>query len=273
MAVNGTLAVRIARKRFPGDGRTPAHVAIEDLSFDVPRGQFCCIVGPSGCGKTTLLNIAAGLDSDVEGSVALDGTEGGQAPRVGYMFQAPRLLPWLSVRDNVDIVLDEEARAGGRGTDLLRQMDLGGFLDAYPGKLSGGMRRRVALARAFAIRPELLLLDEPFVSLDMPVGNRLRGMLLELWNAQPTTVLFVTHDLAEAVYLADRIVFLSRPPSRVVLDVEVDIPRPRALDNPALDAFRASLLDRHRTLLQGVVGSESGGRPAGQEDEDRGASP
>lgn len=265
MAVNGALAVRIARKRFPGDGRTPAHTAIEGLSFDVPRGQFCCIVGPSGCGKTTLLNIAAGLDTDVEGGV---GTAGGGAPRAGYMFQAPRLLPWLSVRENVDIVLDDAARAEGRGEELLRRMDLGGFLEAYPGKLSGGMRRRVALARAFAIRPELLLLDEPFVSLDMPVGNRLRGMLLELWGAQPTTVLFVTHDLAEAVYLADRIVFLSKPPSRVALDVEVDIPRPRALDNPALDAFRSSLLDRHRDLLQGVVGPEGGGRPDAQEDDE-----
>ncbi len=250
------LSVDIARKRFPGDGRTPSHTAIEGLNFDVPAGEFCCIVGPSGCGKTTLLNLAAGLDSDVEGGIHFDrpGEEG--TPVVGYMFQEPRLLPWLSVRDNVDIVLNGDARNENRGTDLLEQMGLGEFLDAYPGKLSGGMRRRVALARAFSIKPELLLLDEPFISLDAPTRNQLWQMLLDLWQAQPTTVLFVTHALDEAIYLGDRIVFLSEPPAHVALDVEVDIPRPRAIESPEIERFRSQLLERHNALLRGVVGSD-----------------
>ena len=253
MAITAGLSVDIRRKRFEGDGRTPPHTAIEDLRFDVPVGQFCCLLGPSGCGKTTLLNIAAGLDHDVDGSVGIPSDDTGSRPAVSYMFQTPRLLPWMSVRDNVDIVLDPGARAEGRGVQLLERMELGSHLDAYPTRLSGGQRRRVALARAFAIRPALLLLDEPFVSLDQPVGNRLREILLDLWRAQPTTVLFVTHDLNEAIFLGDRILFLSQPPSRVVQDVAVDLARPRTPDSPAIHAFRTGLLDRHGGLLAGLA--------------------
>ncbi len=255
VAVTGGLTVDIRRKRFAGDGRTPPHTAIENLQFDVPVGQFCCLLGPSGCGKTTLLNIAAGLDSEVDGSVDLHSETAQTRPAVSYMFQTPRLLPWMSVRDNVDIVLDPPARADGRGVKLLERMELGGYLDAYPTRLSGGQRRRVALARAFAIRPALLLLDEPFVSLDQPVGNRLREILLDLWQAQPTTVLFVTHDLNEAIYLGDRILFLSQPPSSVVHDAAVDLPRPRTPDSPVINTFRTGLLDRHGGLLAGAAGS------------------
>ncbi len=250
------LRVDVRRKHFPGDGRTPPHTAIKGLQFTVPVGQFCCLLGPSGCGKTTLLNIAAGLDTDVDGEVRVPtGEAAGDRPPVSYMFQTPRLLPWMSVRDNVDIVLDERERAAGRAVELLEGMDLGRYLDAYPNRLSGGQRRRVALARAFAIRPALLLLDEPFVSLDLPVGNRLRAILLDLWQAQPTTVLFVTHDLDEAIYLGDRIVFLSKPPSRVVHDVPVDLPRPRSPGGPEIAAFRTELLGRHEDLLAGGAGT------------------
>ncbi len=256
MAVTTGLRVDVRRKQFAGAGRTPPHIAIENLQFEVPVGQFCCLLGPSGCGKTTLLNIAAGLDDDVDGSVAIGRENSGMRAAVGYMFQTPRLAPWISVRENVDIVLDPESRAEGRGVELLRRMDLGDHLDAYPTRLSGGQRRRVALARAFAVQPAVLLLDEPFVSLDQPVGNRLREILLDLWQAQPTTVLFVTHDLNEAIFLGDRIVFLSQPPARVLHDAPVELARPRTPEGPEILNFRSGLLDRHGGLLAGTLGPD-----------------
>ncbi|MCY4429959.1 MAG: ATP-binding cassette domain-containing protein, partial [Rhodospirillales bacterium] len=148
MAVTAGLSVDIRRKRFAGDGRTPPHTAIENLQFDVPVGQFCCLLGPSGCGKTTLLNIAAGLDHDVDGSVGLPSDDTGSRPAVSYMFQTPRLLPWMSVRDNVDIVLDPGARAEGHGVRLLERMELRSYLDAYPTRPAGGRARRGRVPRA-----------------------------------------------------------------------------------------------------------------------------
>jgi NitT/TauT family transport system ATP-binding protein len=249
------LDVRIAQKRYPAAGGADGATVIENLAFALPPRQFCCIVGPSGCGKTTLLNILAGLDHDASAEVRLSDGSRPEAVPIGYMFQTPRLLPWRTVRDNVRLVLDPQAAASGRAEQLLREMELGDSLDAFPNRLSGGMQRRVALARAFAIEPRLLLLDEPFVSLDQPVANRLRGMLLELWQRRPTTVLFVTHDLREAIHLADRILFLSKSPSRVILDVAVDLPRPRDFEDAASEAFRQDLLTRHRALLQGYAGA------------------
>ncbi len=252
------LEARIHRKTYPS--RTPGkdHTALTDLSFSVPEGQFTCIVGPSGCGKTTLLNIIAGLDTSMEGTVRIGGVEPRDGPRIGYMFQTPRLLPWLTVLDNVRLVAD--ARTGnGHAERLLRDMQLGDVLNAFPNRLSGGMQRRVALARAFVIEPRLLLLDEPFISLDAPVANRLRRLLLQLWSERPTTVLFVTHDLQEALYLADRILFMSHSPGRIVLDTTVDIPRPRHPDDPAIREFRERLLRQHPNLLAGLI--ESAERP------------
>ena len=251
------LQVRIDRKIYPAETPEGGRLAIEGLAFDIPARQFCCIVGPSGCGKTTMLNIMAGLDKEAEGRVEFsDGTPLHATP-IGYMFQTPRLLPWLSVRDNVRVVLDENEAASGRAERILEEMQLGDSLDVFPNRLSGGMQRRVALARAFAIEPRLLLLDEPFVSLDAPVGNRLRTMLLDLWQSRPTTVLFVTHDLREAIFLGDRILFLSRGPSRVILDVTVDLPRPRNFEDRKLEDFRKSLLDQHNSLLHGLAEESS----------------
>ena len=255
-ADTGSLTVDIDRKAYAkgsGDGN---RLAIEGLSFTASEGEFVCIVGPSGCGKTTLLNIIAALDTDAESHVAFaDGTRVDEA-RVSYMFQTPRLLPWATVRDNVRIVLDPAEAADGRAERLLDQMELGDALDEFPNRLSGGMQRRVALARAFVTQPDLMLLDEPFVSLDMPVGNRLRGILLDLWQASPTTVLFVTHDLREAIFLADRILFLSRGPSKVILDVPVPMARPRQPESSEIEAFRQDLLTKHESLLHGLTDDE-----------------
>ena len=196
--------------------RLGAREVLRGLDLDVPAGEFLVLLGPSGCGKSTLLGIVGGLDRACAGAVSMDGA----APAdLGFMFQEPRLMPWMSVLDNVLLVVPDGVRAQARprALELLRAMELGDVLDAYPGRLSGGMMRRVALARAFVNEPALLLMDEPFVSLDSPTANRLRAMLLAQWRRCGASVLFVTHDLREALALADRICFLSPSPGRVVL--------------------------------------------------------
>jgi len=249
----GNLIIEIKKKLYQGQNNAPTHLAIEDLYFKIPKAQFCSVVGPSGCGKTTMLNIAAGLDKTLSGAVYFDDGSIPEEGKLSYMFQSPRLLPWASVRDNVKIVLNNKAEEIEKAEELLVQMGLEKFLDSYPSKLSGGMQRRVALARAFAVKPRLLLLDEPFVSLDVPVGNNLRSMLLKLWEREPTTILFVTHDLREAIFLSDRIIFLSNAPAKLLLDVKIDIARPRDIENKNIEDFRKELLDKNKSLLTGIL--------------------
>ena len=255
------LEIRIDRKCYPDRGGRP-HVALSGLNLTVQRGEFVCVVGPSGCGKSTLLNIVGGLDRELDGQVTMDGAF---PEDVGFMFQEPRLMPWMSVLDNVLLVARERGASEGdaarqreRAIALLRAMELGDVLDAWPARLSGGMMRRVALARAFINEPELLLMDEPFVSLDTPTANRLREMLVEQWQRCGASVLFVTHDLREALALADRVCFLSAAPGRVVLDLPVDLPRPRDAASPAVDRLYQALLARHPELLGGLASGERG---------------
>ena len=199
----------------------------------------------------------SGLDPDLDGSIRVAGHAPGQGPPLGYMFQSPRLLPWLTVLENVRLVAGPEALARGAPEALLERMELGGFVGAFPNRLSGGMQRRVALARAFVNAPPVLLLDEPFISLDAPVASRLREVLLGLWRERKPTVVFVTHDLREAIHLADRILFLSSSPARLMLDHTVDLPRPRAGDGPTIEGYRQKLLNRHPALLDGIRAMES----------------
>ncbi len=253
MAGVNALEIDIRRKAFAGRNGAGEFVVLADLRASIPMGEFTCIVGPSGCGKTTLLNIISGLDLDIGGTVLVAGEPPASARPVGYMFQSPRLMPWLSVRENVRLVLPDGAPQGELGEALLEEMGLGGFLDAFPGHLSGGMRRRVALARAFVTQPSLLLLDEPFLSLDAPIANRLRGLLLEIWRQRPTTVLFVTHDLREALYMADRVLFMSAAPGRIVLDLPIELPRPREPEGADIEALRLRLLEKYPQLLAGLT--------------------
>ncbi len=252
-----TVEIDIARKAYPGHGDGDGLVALDGLRLAVGDGELVCVVGPSGCGKTTLLNIVGGLDRDFDGTVAVAGSTPGDGPPVGYMFQSPRLMPWLSVRDNVGLVLAEGSGDPARGDELLRRMGLGEFLDAYPGALSGGMRRRAALARAFVTEPGLLLLDEPFLSLDSPVANRLRLLLLDLWQSRPTAVIFVTHDLREALFLADRVLFMSPRPGSIVLDLPIELPRPREADGEAVELLRLELLKKYPQILAGLAAAEN----------------
>jgi ABC-type nitrate/sulfonate/bicarbonate transport system ATPase subunit len=248
------LEIEINRKSYPDRGGQ-VHIALAGLSLCVQRGELVCVVGPSGCGKSTLLNVVGGLDTDVDGAVKM----GGAVPQlgIGFMFQEPRLMPWLTVLDNVRLVAGNSDAAKARAGELLTAMELGDVMNAFPGSLSGGMQRRVALARAFVIDPVLLLMDEPFVSLDAPTATRLRNMLLNLWQRCNTTVLFVTHDLREALSLADRVCFLSGAPGQLVLDLPIDLPRPRSADDPRILALQTNLLQQHPELLAGLASSKS----------------
>lgn len=255
MAHVNAVEVDIAKKVFqsPVGGDL---LTLSNLKFSMPKGQFSCIVGPSGSGKTTLLNIMSGLDTNVEGTVTIGGNTPQKAPPLGYMFQSPRLLPWLSILENVRMVANEKSRRDSLPEKLLEQMELGKFLDTYPNRLSGGMQRRAALARAFVNQPPLLLLDEPFISLDTPVADRLRRLLLDLWQEHDATVVFVTHDLREAVQLADRILFMSPIPGRIVLDLPVELTRPRDTEGGETEAFRNQLLRDHPDILAGLEKEE-----------------
>ncbi|MEX6505471.1 ABC transporter ATP-binding protein [Jiella sp. M17.18] len=194
--------------------------AIDEIAFEVPPGRFATLFGPSGCGKTTTLRIILGLDTDFSGHVHLPDENG----RIAAVFQEPRLLPWRTVEENVRLALPSALE--GKDLDaLFETLGLGEMRGRYPGELSLGLARRVALARAFATEPSLILLDEPFVSLDEETATRLRALLTQVWSARPTTALMVTHNLREAVELSDRIVFLTERPSRVRGVAEIDTPR------------------------------------------------
>ncbi len=253
------FAIEVRRKCYPALDRAAARVALEGLRLELDQGEFVAVFGPSGCGKTTLLNIVAGLDRDFEGEVRIGGDGSGAKPAIGYVFQEPRLLPWRTVAENIELVLGDRPGQAGLVDRLLAVTGLEDARHLYASRLSMGMGRRVALARAFAIRPELLLMDEPFVSLDAPTAHRLRLLLLEIWRARPTTVLFVTHDLREAILLADRIAVLSPAPGSVIAEVAVELARSRRLDADAIEAYRAQLLARHPELF----GPESPATAAG----------
>jgi ABC-type nitrate/sulfonate/bicarbonate transport system ATPase subunit len=186
------------------------------IDLTLGRREIVALVGPSGCGKTTLLRIAGGLDTAFQGTLAW---EGGVTPRIGTVFQEPRLLPWRSVRQN--LLLAQRDENPDLASALLRTLDLSAFQDAWPGTLSLGMARRVAIARAFAIEPELVLLDEPFVSLDPEAARRGQALLLAAWHARPTAALLVTHGRAEAEALADRILLLGGTPTEVLAEAIV----------------------------------------------------
>ncbi len=247
------LVADIREKRYPGARGAKSHVALADLSLQVAVGEIVALVGPSGCGKTTFLNIVAGLDRNFAGDVRLTPRADGQPARVGYVFQEPRLLPWRTVCENIALVLPQH-RADAVVRDMLNAVGLAEARDRYPPQLSVGMSRRVSIARAFAIEPDLLLMDEPFVSLDHDTVEQLRNLLLKLWRARPTTVLFVTHDLREALVLADRLVLLSASPAHVVADLPVSLARNRRESGPEIERLREEVLRYHRELI-GAAGA------------------
>jgi NitT/TauT family transport system ATP-binding protein len=218
-ALSRPLRVRVAAKTFPAVADRPAQAVLRDIDLSVEPGSFVVVTGPSGCGKSTLLNVVAGLDQDFEGAVDF----GGEAPRLSFMFQTPRLLPWRTVAENIALVLPEALPGDPRVADILERVGLAEAASAYPERISLGMQRRAALARAFVVEPEILLMDEPFVSLDDPTAESLRGLLRELYARRPTTVLFVTHDRTEAAQLGTRLIRVGGRPASVVQDEAITL--------------------------------------------------
>jgi len=238
-----------------------AYTAVEDITLDVPAGRFVAVVGPSGCGKSTLLNMAAGLTSPTSGSVTVYGQPlCGINERAGYMFQQDALLPWKTVLDNVILGLLFRGRPRREATELgmtwLARVGLAGSALSYPYELSGGMRKRVAMAQNWIVNPDMLLMDEPFSALDIHTRQRMEGELLQLWSGSSKSVLFVTHDLEEAISLSDEVVVLSAgPASRIVQRYPVDLDRPRNLldlrtQSAFVDTYRRIWADLKQEVLR-----------------------
>ncbi|MGA8261375.1 MAG: ABC transporter ATP-binding protein [Arenicellales bacterium] len=244
------------------------HTVIVDFSLDVAEGTFVAVVGPSGCGKSTLLNAAAGLLFPPVGRVAVFGEAlAGVNPHAAYLFQQDALLPWRTVLDNVMLGLvfrklpREEARAQAR--EWLARVGLAAFEDRFPHQLSGGMRKRVAIAQAWIVNPRILLMDEPFGALDVQTRQIMENELLALWQETRKTVLFITHDLEEAIALADRVVVLSAGPARIKGDYEIDLARPRDVAeirlNPTFNALYRRLWADLRDEVQKMAEQSDGG--------------
>jgi NitT/TauT family transport system ATP-binding protein len=238
------LSVSNVGKRF----RTPRHdtLALEQASLAVSEGEFICLVGPSGCGKSTLLNIVAGLDRPSQGEVLFEGRAvTGAGPERVMVFQEPPLYPWLNVRANVEFGL-KLARADARTRRELadRHLDLvklRAFERAFVHELSGGMKQRVQLARALAVEPRMLLMDEPFAALDAQSRDALQVDLQEIWSRTGTTILFVTHNVREAAILGDRVLVMTPAPGRIKAEIAVPLPRPRTFDTPSLMDYAAEI--------------------------------
>jgi NitT/TauT family transport system ATP-binding protein len=225
------IVIRDLAKTFREDGREVA--AVQGATFEVLDQEFVALVGPSGCGKSTILNMIGGLVAPSAGVVEIDGARvaGTVPPQVGYVFQKDTVFPWRSVARNIALGLEyrgvSPADVQRRVREAVALAGLGGFEEAFPATLSGGMRQRVALMRTLVVEPQILLMDEPFGALDTHTKIGLHAELLALWEARHQTVVFVTHDLSEAITLADRIVVMTRRPGRVKLVHEVKLPRPR----------------------------------------------
>ena len=236
------------------DDASKAYTAVADATLNVARGEFVSVVGPTGCGKSTLLNVAAGLLEPSSGTVEVFGERllatQGVNRRAGYMFQADALMPWRTGIDNVIVGLEfrgvPRAEAVGQGEAWLRRVGLAGFGDRYPHQMSGGMRKRLALAQTLILSPDILLMDEPFSALDVQTRQLMENELLALWAEDRKSVLFITHDLEEAIALSDRVVVLSAgPATRPIGDFKVDLPRPRDVQEIRMTP---AFLDLHREI-------------------------
>lgn len=244
-----SLRIKDVRLEYSTRGKTV--VAIDNISIDVPDNQFAVIVGPSGCGKSSLLYLVAGLAQPTSGEILLGEEEvDGPGPDRGMVFQSYTLFPWLTVRENVEFGLKRRKMPAAEREEIvnryLNETGLAAFHDAYPKQLSGGMMQRVAIARALANDPKILLMDEPFGALDSQTRNTMQKLLLRVWEENRKTVLFVTHDIDEAILLGDRIYVMTARPGRLKEEIIVPIARPRSMDmvmDPAFIAVKRQILE------------------------------
>ncbi|MFO1034102.1 MAG: ABC transporter ATP-binding protein [Hyphomicrobiales bacterium] len=245
------LAISGLGKVFVTDRGTTE--ALHGVDLDIGDNEFVALVGTSGCGKSTLLSIAAGLDQQSSGSIAMDGVPI-TAPGLdrGVVFQSYTLLPWLSAQQNVEFALKAAGKTAAEARDIARaQLDLvglSGFENAFPAELSGGMKQRVAIARALSYHPKMLLMDEPFGALDALTRHHMQELLTGIWEKHRLTVLFITHDVEEAVYLADRVAVMTNRPGRIKTIIPVNLPRPRRYDMIATPEFQAI----HREVMSAI---------------------
>jgi NitT/TauT family transport system ATP-binding protein len=248
------ISFRATSKTFPG--QVPVR-ALEDITLDIEDGEFVALLGPSGCGKSTLLNLLAGFETPSGGDLMFDGAPVAKpGPDRGVVFQEASLFPWLNVWDNITFgprvqrlrrdVYQTKAQA------MLELVGLEAFAKALPAQLSGGMRQRVGIARVLVMSPRALLMDEPFGALDAQTRLAMQQLLLDVWETLGTTVLFVTHDIDEAILLADRICIMSARPGRITREIPVDLPRPRSIESlttPAFAAYKAEIMAEMKTHL------------------------
>ncbi len=245
----GELAVDHLSKTYrsrEGWNRTRLLKVFEDVSFRIEDGEFVSIIGASGCGKSTLLNMVAGLSTTSAGTISVDGVPVSRpGPDRGVVFQQFALFPWLTVHGNVCFGLRSAGVRRAKRYEIASKyidlVGLSGFQDYYPHKLSGGMRQRVGLARALAIEPSVLLMDEPFGALDAQTREAMQSALSEIWARTRKTVLFITHDIREAIYLSDRVLVLGGRPAEIVLELEVDLPRPRSRHETDFQSYELEL--------------------------------
>ena len=229
------ISIRNLLMRFPGKRAGDEIAVLENVNADVSRGEFVCIVGPSGCGKSTLLNIVGGFLKATSGEVMVEGQPVHHPdPRRIFVFQENGIFPWLNAHENVGFGLREETHHEREQiiARYIEMVGLGGFESAYPHELSGGMRQRVEIARALAANPDIIYMDEPFGALDFLTRLKMRTDLVRIWQSEKKTILFVTHDIEEAVQLADRVLIMTARPATIQEVVDVDLPRPRHLDSP-----------------------------------------
>ena len=249
-----SFKINIKNKSFINKhDRTKVEV-LKNINIETQSKEFVCIVGPSGCGKTTLMNMIGGLipfDNTEEIKKRNDSTK---EDSFGYVFQTSRLLPWLTVKENIELVCNRNKNYDKMINNLLKEFDLLEFSNYFPKAISGGMRRRVSLVRALINKPKVLLMDEPFVSLDQPTAENLYKVLIDYWKKNPITVILITHNLKEALLLSDRILFFSKRPATIVYDYNVKSKRGKLkMDNKEIDKEYESLNKKFPSILKGLV--------------------
>ncbi len=246
--------IEIKKKSFVNSHDKSSVDVLKDIDIKINSKEFVCIVGPSGCGKTTLMNIIGGLIEGENQKIVVDEKELFVDENFGYVFQTSRLFPWLTVRENIELVCDNNNKTNERINNLLVNFKLKEFESYYPKSISGGMRRKVSLARALVRNPKILLMDEPFVSLDQPTAENLYEVLINYWKKNPITVILITHNLKEAILLGDRILFFSKRPATVVYDHKVKSKRGNlVIDDNDIEKEYAFLKKKFPSLLEGLV--------------------
>ncbi len=245
--------IEIKKKSFLNKYDNTLVDVLKNINIKIKHKEFVCIVGPSGCGKTTLMNIIGGLVESENQKILMDGKEFKIDENFGYVFQTSRLLPWLTVKENIELVCDDDS-VDSNIENLLKSFGLLEFKDYFPKTISGGMRRKVSLARALVKKPKILLMDEPFVSLDQPTAENLYEVLINYWEKKPITVVLITHNLKEALLLGDRILFFSKRPATVVYDHKVKTKRNKlTLDDKELQEEYLYLKKKFPSLLEGLI--------------------